>query len=103
MTVLQEKAESVEPTEMDVLVMTEFLEHIDDPLTFTKEWMAKTKNAIIGHPLNDPGTIEPGHAWSYDLYDFKMWFSANGFDLLEFHLFSLGSFPEMVMGIGARG
>lgn len=102
MTVLESRAEDIRADPFDLLVMTEFLEHLDDPISFMDRWMPMTKHVVIGHPLNDPGGFEDGHAWSYDLGDFKDWFEKYGFTLMEYETFSMGSFPEMVMGWGYR-
>lgn len=102
MIVLESRAEDIAPEPFDLLVMTEFLEHLDDPVPFMDRWMPMAKYAVIGHPLDDPGGLEAGHAWSYDLDDFKDWFEKYGFTLVEYEMFSMGSFPKMVMGWGYR-
>ena len=100
MEVIEAQADIAEPIECDILVLCEFLEHIHDPVGFAVNWMKKARYTLIGHPLNDPGGIEPGHIWSYDLQDYRGWWE-NDYYEIETHLFS-GPFPEMVMGIGAR-
>jgi len=95
------KAEDFGPRDCDVLILTEFLEHIDDPEGLVREWLPYAKHAVIGHPLEDPGGIEPGHIWSYELADFNRWFDLGGHRLLEAHLFA-GPFPQMVMGVSER-
>lgn len=102
MTVLLQRAEEIAPQLSNLLVMTEFLEHLDDPIVFTDRWIPMAEQIVIGHPLNDPGGLEDGHAWSYDLDDFKGWFRRHEFTLAEYETFSMGSFPEMVMGWGHR-
>jgi hypothetical protein len=101
MDVTEARAEDVEPASCDALVLCEFLEHIVDPEAFVKAWLPLARFVLIGHPLNDPGGIEPGHVWSYDYADYLRWFSLGGHQMIETHLFA-GPFPEMVMGIGGR-
>ena len=101
MTVIEARSEDVDPIECDVLVLCEFLEHISEPEEFVLRWLPKARYVLIGHPLNDPGGIEPGHIWSYTIEDYRDWYAMSGFYEIETHLFS-GPFPEMVMGIGAR-
>jgi hypothetical protein len=101
MRVIEGIADEMEPIPCDVLVLCEFLEHISDPVRFVKAWLPLARFAVIGHPLNDPGNVEPGHVWSYTLQDYMRWYEIGGHRPLETHLFS-GPFPEMVMGIGMR-
>jgi len=101
MTVVEHVAEDLDPKSCDVLVLCEFLEHISNPVDFVSTWLPLAKWVVIGHPLNDPGSIEPGHVWSYTLDDYLRWFEIGGHRMLETHLFA-GPFPEMVMGIGQR-
>lgn len=101
MSVVEGKAEDLEPVPCDVLILTEFLEHIHDPDAVVANWLPLAQSVVIGHPLNDPGGIEPGHIWSYTYEDYLRWFTLGGHRMLETHLFS-GPFPEMVLGYGTR-
>ena len=100
MVTIEAVAESVEPVACDILVLTEFLEHITDPVDLISRWLPLARYALIGHPLNDTG-IEPGHIWSYTLDDYFEWHRLGGHQSIETHLFQ-GPFPEMVMGISGR-
>jgi len=101
MHVYQGQAEQFEPVACDILVLCEFLEHITEPVEFVQRWLPLAKNVVIGHPLNDPGNMEPGHVWCYDYADYLHWYELGGHRMVETHLFS-GPFPEMVMGLGVR-
>lgn len=101
MTVLQGTAEEMAPQPCDVIVLCEFLEHVANPTQIVKEWLPLAEFAIIGHPLHDPGGLEPGHIWSYDLDDYFDWLGLGQHTALETHLFQ-GPFPEMVMGSSRR-
>ena len=101
MTVIEGIAEEMTPQACDILVLCEFLEHIPDPETLVKAWLPLAEFAVIGHPLNDPGGLEPGHVWSYDLNDYFNWYRIGYHQILETHLFQ-GPFPEMVMGSSRR-
>jgi hypothetical protein len=103
MTVIESKVEDQIPLLCDILVLTEFLEHVPEPMKIVKDWFPLAKYVVVGHPLNDPGGNEPGHLWSYDLDDFRMWFKYGGHLLLTWEEFSEGSFPQMVLGHGIRG
>lgn len=95
--------EDLEPVDCDILVMTEFLEHLADPVAVAKAWMPKAKWAVIGHPLNEPDPpYEHGHAWSYTMDDFLGWFSLSPMPVWEVFRFPMGYYPEMVMGHGGR-
>lgn len=101
MTIRQTVAEAVEPEPCDLLVLCEFLEHLDNPIALVQRWLPLAEFALIGHPLNDPGGLEQGHIWSYELADYRAWFVFGGHREVETHLFS-GPFPEMVMGVSQR-
>lgn len=97
------QVEDVEPIECDILVMTEFLEHVHDPWSIVKAWMPKAHFAIIGHPLDEPNPpYETGHIWSYNLADWNAWFEATGHHVWERFLFPMGYYDNMVMGHGSR-
>lgn len=102
MNVYQGEAEQFKPMPCDILVLCEFLEHITEPVEFVQRWLPLAKHVVIGHPLNDPG-YEPGHVWSYTYEDYLNWFALGGHRMVETHLFAMAPFPEMVMGLGARG
>jgi hypothetical protein len=101
MTPVLSQAEVLAPIDCDILVLCEFLEHIDDPVSFVSSWLPHCRFAVIGHPLEDPGGIEPGHAWSYTLDDYLGWAAMGGHEVMETDLFS-GPFPTMVMGTTKR-
>jgi SAM-dependent methyltransferase len=95
--------ESIEPMDCDLLVMTEFLEHLDNPSAITKAWMPKARMALIGHPLDEPDPgYEHGHSWSYDDEDWINWFRDNGFNIWERIHFPMGHWDRMVMGHGSN-
>lgn len=103
MTVLISPVEELEPIDCDLLVMTEFLEHVHDPVALTAKWMPHAKWALIGHPLNEPNPpYETGHIWSYTKDDWAAWFHANNFHIWERILFPMGHWDDMVMGHGSR-
>lgn len=95
--------EELTPIDCDLLVMTEFLEHLADPITVADRWMGKAKWALIGHPLDEPDPpYEHGHAWSYELSDWTNWFTRNNFEIWERVTFPMGYYDYMVMGHGSR-
>lgn len=101
MEVREGKIEDVAPEPCEILVLCEFLEHIPDPLGLVREWLPLAKYAVIGHPINDPGGIEPGHLWSYQMSDYFNWLTLGGHTEIETREFS-GPFPQMVMGASAN-
>lgn len=94
--------EAAEPMPCDILVMCEFLEHVDDPVKIVQDWMPLAKWSIIGHPLDEPiPPYEPGHIWSYSMADWKGWFDFGGHHIWERFNFPMGPY-EMVMGHGSN-
>lgn len=86
----------------DILILTEFLEHIQAPLTLVGAWLPYAKYAVIGHPLNDPGGLEAGHVWSYNEDDYVMWHVLGGHRAISTEFFSMPPFPGMIIGSSER-
>lgn len=101
MTVIQAKTEDMPPEPCDILVLCEFLEHIVDPVGLVQNWMPLARYTVIGHPIEDPGGIEPGHLWSYTMDDYHKWHILGLHHEIETRQFS-GPFPKMVMGTSER-
>lgn len=94
-------AEDVVPRECDVLVLCEFLEHVEDPINLVTSWLPLAKNVVIGHPLVCDGwDPEEGHLWAYCDEDFKNWFPLGGHELAASMEFSMGY--RMALGYGRR-
>lgn len=95
--------EEVEPRECDLLVMTEFLEHVADPEAIVRAWLPKAKWAIIGHPLDEPDPpIEPGHIWSYTRDDWRRWFKLGGHQIWEEFRFPMSGWDAAILGHSSR-
>lgn len=103
MTILISPVEELQPMECDLLVMTEFLEHVIDPEKIVRDWLPLAKWTIIGHPLDEPDPpYEVGHNWSYTLQDWHRWFELGGHHVWERFLFPMGYWDNMVMGHSCR-
>jgi Methyltransferase domain len=95
--------EDAEPQDCDLLVMCEFLEHVDDPIKIVTDWLPRAKWAIIGHPLNEPDPpYETGHIWSYTQEDWYHWFEIGGHHVWERLNFPMGYWDTMVIGHSCR-
>jgi hypothetical protein len=95
--------EEAQPMDCDILVMTEFLEHVVDPERIVRDWLPRAKWAVIGHPLNEPDPpFEPGHIWSYTLSDWEHWFELGNHHYWERFRFPMAGWEEMVMGHSQR-
>lgn len=95
--------EHIDPIECDILVMTEFLEHVDNPVAIIQKWMPLAGWSIIGHPLDEPDPpFEPGHIWSYTREDFQRWFPLGGHRMHEEFRFPMGPWDAMILGHGQR-
>jgi len=103
MKVIVSPVEDLDPIDCDLLVMTEFLEHVDDPIAMTTKWMPHARWALIGHPLNEPNPpFEVGHIWSYTKQDWMEWFYRTNYQWWERMIFPMGHWDEMIMGHGSR-
>jgi hypothetical protein len=96
-------AETLTPMDCDILVMTEFLEHVADPLSLARLWMPHAKWAVIGHPMDEPDPpYEYGHAWSYSEEDWRQWFALAPMPIWEMFKFPMGYYENMIMGHGGH-
>jgi hypothetical protein len=101
MMVMECVAEDQVPTSCDILVLCEFLEHIDDPVAFVKAWTPLARYVVISHPLVRDGVDpEEGHIWAYYPEDFEAWFPLGGHKMVEAWTFQMGY--EMAIGWGER-
>lgn len=95
--------EEMEPLACDVLILTELLEHLYDPIGLVERWGPLARSMVIGHPLNEPNPpYEEGHMWSYTKEDFLNWFSLAGHTIREAGGFNMGPYDEMAIGYGVR-
>lgn len=95
--------QDVDPIDCDILVMTEFLEHLADPIMVASTWMPHAKWAVIGHPLDEPDPpYEHGHSFSYSMEDFHAWFAMAPMPIWEVFRFPMGYYDNMVMGHGGN-
>ena len=101
MEIIEDRVENVDPIPCDILVMTEFLEHIIDPKAFVRQWMPLARYVIIGHPLvGDGHDPEEGHPWAYYDVDFANWFVEGGHEMVEAWTFPMGY--RMAIGWGRQ-
>lgn len=103
MRFIDSPVESLEPIDCDLLVMTEFLEHVADPVAIARSWMGQARWALIGHPLDEPDPgYEHGHAWSYTEEDWVDWFHRVDFHIWEKVVYPMGHWERMILGHGSR-
>jgi len=102
MSVENAPIEEIAPTECDILILCEILEHVIDPVALVQKWMPLAKFTIISHPLTgeNAGNQEPGHLWAYDMDDFLGWFKYANYEMNEYITFINGM--ATVLGIGER-
>lgn len=102
MRFIQAEVEDLEVIDCDLLIMCEFLEHIETPIPISMKWMAKARWALIGHPLDEPNPpYEAGHAWSYSANDWQMWFTRADYQIWHRVHFPMGPY-EMILGHGSK-
>lgn len=88
----------------DVLILCEFLEHVENPRNLVEQWLPRAANVIISHPLDEPvGSHLSGddHVWSFSEHDFDEWFRLGGHDVIEKRVFAMGAYT-VAMGLGKR-
>ena len=103
MTFLLSPVEELNPVACDLLILTEFLEHVDNPVAIVQSWLPLARWAVIGHPLDEPDPpIEPGHIWSYTREDWRRWFALGHHEWLEEFRFPMGGWDAMILGHSKR-
>jgi len=95
---------SLQPEACDVLILCEFLEHIENPSELVSNWLPLAKQCVISHPLN--GDLKEDlsggeHQWSFSKEDFDGWFQLGGHKLVAQEVFKMEGY-QIVMGRGAR-
>jgi len=93
----------MKPEACDILITTEYLEHIDDPLGFVKRWMSQAKYCVLSSPVaGDRGAFkEGGHIWSFDFIDFAKFFDVGGQEVIHSVEFRMAVY-DMFLGLGRR-
>lgn len=91
----QAEIEDVEPTQVDLLILCEILEHMHDPVSLVKKWLPHAKTVLISHPIDGDlgGDISGGdHQWSLDVEDFCRWFRIGGHEIQAPEIFEIGQY-----------
>ena len=102
MDVQQIVVQDIEPKTCDILVMCEFLEHIDSPLEFVKSWSEYAECMVISHPvMEDAKDPEEGHVWSYYPNDIVNWFVEADMYCHDLQRWPMGFYP-MVLAWGRK-
>lgn len=86
----------------DIIVLCEFLEHIENPSELVANWLPKATHCVISHPLDGDlkGDLSAGeHQWSFSREDFVNWFTVGGHSLIESEVFTMGGY-EIILGRG---
>ncbi len=92
------------PESSDIVVLCEFLEHVENPSEVVSGWLPLAKRSVISHPLDGDltGDLSAGeHQWSFSMEDFLGWFELGGHKLVEHEVFRMGGY-QIVMGRGER-
>lgn len=96
--------DSFKPFKATVVVMCEILEHLQDPLSVVEKWLPMSEYAVISHPIDEPADspLSAGeHQWSFNDFDFQLWFSMGNHELIERETFRMGSYT-IALGVGKR-
>lgn len=100
MEVRVEDLHTVEPIPCQLLIMTEILEHYDNPIDLVGKWMPKAEYAVYSSPEN--GDIEQDysaneHMWSLAEEDFIKFAKAGGHDIISSKIVPCGIYSCRMM------
>ena len=102
--VLARESELSTERSCDILVMCEFLEHVNKPEWYAKRLLPLARYSVISHPLD--GDLESDcsgseHCWSLSEEDFQNWFDLGGHKIVHEERFMNGPY-HVALGIGER-
>jgi hypothetical protein len=66
---------------VDLVILSEVLEHLDDPTAVAGSWLRRARTSVISHPLDEPehSQLSGGdHTWSLSEKDHRAFFEAGG-------------------------
>jgi len=94
-------AQTAPAEECDIVILTEFLEHVFDPFDIVRRWLPLAKYSVISSPnQGDRGDFrEGGHLSSFDPEDFPALFSAGGHEIVKKHEFPMAMY-QMFLALG---
>lgn len=94
-TVADIDTSSVEMPEVDLVILSEILEHIENPDQILKNVRSKTKYIFISTPLNEGIHVNPQHYWVWDDEGVGKMIEEAGFHKLAYLTFQF--FPEQAL------
>ena len=83
-----------------LFVLTETLEHLDNPLKVLDEIAHRTDYLLLSTPLHNPGDIDPNveHYWTYDREGVELFTRAAGFEVLAYDEFRFEVEENRILG-----
>jgi hypothetical protein len=66
---------------VDVIVLTEILEHLDDPDSLVRKASEKATNLVASSPIGETGTSNHEHTWGWDEDGYYDMLTANGWQV----------------------
>lgn len=95
----------VEPTELGVIVLSEVLEHLEDPFAIVEKHLPLAEFSVISHPIHEPltsGMSAGEHQWGeISMADHISFFTRGGHEVLHTEEIDLGGL-RVVMSRGRR-
>jgi hypothetical protein len=89
---------------VDLVILSEVLEHLNDPNEIAESWLKRARASVISHPLGeaDNSQLSGGdHCFSFDENDHKHFFDLGGHEILESTTFPVGAYT-IILSRGKR-
>ncbi len=80
------------PETVDVVILTEFLEHIEDPDAMLRVARSRANHLVASSPVSEAGG-NPEHLWSWDTDGYRTMLIATGWEPVSLQLVSFETFP----------
>lgn len=87
--------------EVDLFVLTETLEHLQDPEAILQKIRARTTTLLFSTPVGEQGVGNPEHYWSWEVNDVESMLEQCEFNILQCTILDTGLPGGYVHGIWA--
>lgn len=89
---------------VDLVILSEVLEHLNEPEAVASSWLKRAHRSVISHPLEEleGSTLSGGdHVWSFNQADHERFFTIGGHAIDGTEVFEMGAY-RIILSRGHR-
>jgi 2-polyprenyl-3-methyl-5-hydroxy-6-metoxy-1,4-benzoquinol methylase len=89
---------------VEMVILSEVLEHLEQPQEVAKSWLRRSHGSVISHPLDEPvpSSLSGGdHTFSFTEDDHRNFFASGGHSIDESETFEMGAY-KIILSRGHR-